>query len=323
VRLLPALEPCRPLAWARGGHRQTMLAEVLTWRAPAVTGQRHEVQLPDGDELVVRHEPGRSGVLVHLLHGMTGDGSSDYVRGIAAALRDRGHGILVMNHRGCGEGRGLSRGIYHAGRKEDVAAVVAFGRQLEPRSVQVAVGVSLSGNALLLSLGDDNLAWPDAALAFNPPVDLEACSQAIHRGVCRLYEMRFVHRLRHLVRDRERAGLLHDPPHLPRRIGIRGFDDHFTAPLGGFADADDYYSSCSAGPHLARARIPAAIVTTADDPFVPVEDLVRAAEGTPVEVHVEDHGGHMGYLDSSPNRRWLAYAVPECVESLASAASNR
>lgn len=317
--LLPELPACNPPVYARGGHGQTLWSHFLPWHAPEVGGERHEIGLADGDRLVARFEPGTSGVLVHLLHGLTGDASADYIRGMAGALRAQGHGILAMNHRGCGEGAGLARGIYHSGRKEDVAACVAYGRELEPENVQVAVGVSLSGNALLLSLADETLPWPDAALALNPPIDLDACSVAIASGFSRLYEMRFLRRLRRLVKAREAAGLLNAPVDLPPRIGLRGFDEHFTASQAGFTGADDYYARCSAGPHLGKAKVPAAIITAADDPFVPVEGLKRATAGTPVALHVEESGGHVGYLAKGA-KRWLEEAVPACVERLVAVA---
>ena len=318
---LPDLAPCAPPPWARGGHAQTLLAHLLPWRAPLVSGRRYEVPLPDGDALVVRHEPGTSGVLVSIAHGLSGDATSDYVRGSAAALRRAGHSILAMNHRGCGEGEGLARGIYHSGRKEDVAAVVAFGRALEPDAVHVALGVSLSGNALLLGLADPDLPKPDAALALNPPLDLAACSDAITTGFSRVYERRFVRRLRRLIRRRWEQGLLERAPRLSRGIGLRGFDDQFTAVHGGFVDADDYYRRCSAGPHLGRIEVPTTIVTAADDPFVPVQGLVDAARDTRVRLHVERHGGHLGYLSRRP-RRWLDYALPSLVEELLSVVSR-
>lgn len=318
---LPALAPCAPPLWARGGHAQTLLGHLLPWRAPVVSGRRHEVPLPDGDALVVRHEKGTSGVLVLIAHGLSGDATADYVRGSAAALRRSGHSILAMNHRGCGEGDGLARGIYHSGRKEDVAAAVAFGRALEPEAVHVALGVSLSGNALLLGLADPALPKPDAALALNPPLDLASCSRAIATGFSRVYERRFIRRLRRVVRRRWEQGLLEQAPSLPRGIGLRGFDECFTAVQGGFAGADDYYRSCSAGPHLGRIEVPATIVTAADDPFVPVGGLVDAVQGTDVRLHVEQHGGHLGYLSSRP-LRWLDYALPSLVDELVSVVSR-
>ena len=80
-------------------------------------------------------------------------------------------------------------------------------------------------------------------------------------------------RLRRVVDERWRDDLLDARPRLPRGLSLREFDHRFTAPHGGFADADDYYRRCSAGPHLKRVAVPTVIVTSADDPFVPVADL--------------------------------------------------
>src|SRR5688572_28527200 len=56
---------------------------------------------------------------------------------------------------------------------------------------------------------------------------------------------------------------------LSRIKSIREFDDAYTAPFHGFADANDYYQRASAMRVIDQISIPALIVTADDDPFVP------------------------------------------------------
>jgi predicted alpha/beta-fold hydrolase len=84
---------------------------------------------------------------------------------------------------------------------------------------------------------------------------------------------------------------------------VRSFDEAYTAPHHGFADASDYYQRASAIRVIDRIRVPALIMTAEDDPFVPVEPFREAAvRGNPnVTVVVTKHGGHCAYLEHAAN----------------------
>ena len=72
-------------------------------------GRRVEIPLPDGDRLVARHIVGRGGnVVLYLFHGIASNISADYMVRTAALGRRLGWDVYLVNHRGCGEGRGLA-----------------------------------------------------------------------------------------------------------------------------------------------------------------------------------------------------------------------
>ena len=281
-----------------------------------------EVELKDGDRLLVLELPGTSGVRVVIGHGLSGDTSSDYMRRAAEALSARGHGVWAVNHRGCGEGAGLAARPYHSGRSEDLQAVLAASRADAPELTQVVVGFSLSGNLALLHAAQQLEPRPDGIVAINPPVDLERASVAIHRGLNRLYELRFMWRLRREIQGRARAGLLRPRNEVPLTASLCEFDDLFTAPECGFDDRLDYYRRCSALPRLGQIETPAVILTAADDPFVDPA-VYRTAELPPnLLLHIERTGGHVGYLArrGAGWMRWLDAALVHYVEQLASLA---
>jgi predicted alpha/beta-fold hydrolase len=241
-----------------------------------------------------------SATVVYLFHGLGGDSESDYIRRTAAALP--GCTIVAFNHRGCGAGRGLARGPYHSGSTTDLAAAIDWGRARRPDARHVAIGFSLSGNTLLLLMARGG--GPDAAIAVNPPIDLAASADAISSGLNRVYDFRFVRQCRRDPRSRG-AGLR--PWHTLREV-----DELYTAPAAGFVDADDYYARCSSGPHLAAIGRPAVILTSGDDPFVPIASFDSVPDN--VHLHVEPVGGHMGYLDRKGH--WLDGALAAYVAAL-------
>lgn len=319
-------QPCDPPAWARGGHAQTLFGHLLPSRAPKLStdarSERVEIELADGERLVARVLPPErepSGVRVHLFHGLSGDVDSDYMRRAAERFVRSGHEVWAVNHRGCGEGRGLAGAPYHSGRTDDMQAVLAASRETGADLCHLVVGFSLSGNVALLLASQGLEPLPDGLVAVNPPLDLARTSTDIGRGLCRVYERRFVLRMRRGVRERERAGFGRRPHPIPALASMIDFDDLYTAPCCGFEDAWDYYARCSAGPRLGEVRTPSVVITAGDDPFVHPDGVGRAAPSEQVFVHVEPVGGHMGYLarDGGGCRRWLEPALDWYVAELA------
>jgi hypothetical protein len=314
---------CLPPYWARGGHAQTIASHFAPSRgarlAPDARTQQVFVDLADGDRLSVLARRGTSGVRVLVMHGLSGDTNADYVRRLAAALDERGHGVWAVDHRGCGFGRGLARRPYHSGRSDDLSALLRASRSEAPDLVHVVVGYSMSGNIALLHAGRREQPSADGVVAVNPPVDLARASRAVSQGLARLYDLRFVRRLARELEARHRAGLLARRYRVPLAATLCDFDELFTAPEGGFASAADYHARCSARPHLAAIATPTAIVTSADDPFVDPRAYDGVVLPSCVRLHVEASGGHVGYLERGgpPGTRWIDGAVVHYVEAVA------
>jgi predicted alpha/beta-fold hydrolase len=132
------------------------------------------------------------------------------------------------------------------------------------------------------------------------PLDLAAGSVAIGRGFNRLvYTTMFLRTMKPkaLEKLKQHPGLF-DAAKLAAARDLYEFDDIFTAPLHGFANADDYYARASAKPQLHRIRIPALVLNVRNDPFVPAASLPSPQEVGPcVTLWQPDEGGHVGFPD--------------------------
>jgi uncharacterized protein len=310
---LPPPLPFRPVRWAMGGHLQTLAGWLLPSNPPEPPWERLNLKLPDGDALVIKLARGTSDSVVYLFHGLGGSTDADYMRRAGALFHGAGHTVISVNHRGAGEGRGLAVHPYHGGSSADLAAVIQTGRGFFPECRHLAVGFSLSGNMLLLLLGqgDDAPALPDAAIAVNPPADLEQGSLRLRRGLNRIYDRRFTRRLWSEVEARWEEV----PSHRARTL--RAFDAAYTAPRAGFQNRDEYYARCSCGPALASITVPTVILATEDDPLAPSEQVTGYSLAPCIHLHVEPTGGHMGYIAKGlPGRRWLEPALDHYVEAL-------
>ncbi|HYR28564.1 MAG TPA: alpha/beta hydrolase, partial [Thermoanaerobaculia bacterium] len=113
----------------------------------------------------------------------------------------------------------------------------------------------------------------------------------------RFYVGRFLATLKKKVTRPDIAGLV-DLPRVLRSRNFTEFDDAATAPLHGFAGAEDYYARSSSIHYLGRITTPTLALNAEDDPFVPQESLVRAraAASAAIDFRTTPTGGHVGFI---------------------------
>ena len=146
----PSLNPIRGCG---AGIRRPSWADIWGERAKRLDGIPREVALPDGDRLVVRESvpsgweaPRPTAVLVH---GLAGSADASYLVRVGRRLYTLGIRVVRVNLRGAGEGFGLARGIYHAGRSDDLREVVNDLEARNPGSPIALIGFSLGANLVL------------------------------------------------------------------------------------------------------------------------------------------------------------------------------
>jgi len=310
-RIVPAA--FNPAWWLPSAHLQTMWP-ALAPRRLNLAVRRRRIELPDGDFLDVDWV-GERGPIIVLLHGLGGDSTSHYARGMLRAIASRGWRAALMYFRGCsGEPNRLARG-YHAGETGDLHTFITLLRQSEPQTPLAVIGYSLGGNVLLKWLGEQgNSATVEAAVAVSVPFNLANAADRVHQGFSRVYERRMLRSMQKLVtRKAARLTLPWDKRTIAAIGSLREFDDRITAPLHGFRDAEDYYARASCKPYLAAISTPTLVIHAADDPFmspavVPAERELSAA----LTLELSPHGGHVGFVGGEPwaPHYWLETRVP-------------
>jgi hypothetical protein len=138
------------------------------------------------------------------------------------------------------------------------------------------------------------------AVAVSVPFVLRDAMLRLNVGLSRVYRRHLMERLRATYR-RKRAAMpgLADLD-LDAMRDFFDFDDQVTAPLNGFAGADDYYARCSCRPFLRHIRTPTLILHALDDPFMFPHSVPRPDElGPGVCLEVSRHGGHVGFVGGS------------------------
>jgi predicted alpha/beta-fold hydrolase len=269
--------------------------------------------LGDGDALVGHYHAAKGDKpLAVLIHGLTGSAASDYVLVSTRHLMALGYPVLRLDLRGAGASQAVSKGRYHAGRSEDLAAALQALPDDLTRQGMLLVGYSLGANMLLKFLGEAAHGIELlGAVSVSAPFDLAICSR-------RILEPRnwFYHR--HLLNN-IKLEALHPTAELTEaeRTLIAGsrsiyeFDAGFIAPRHGFDGVADYHERCSARRYAPDIEVPTLIIHALDDPWIPraAYDLVDWSKLPHVRLVLTPSGGHVGFHDAASPVPWHDRAI--------------
>ncbi|MEX2131316.1 MAG: alpha/beta fold hydrolase [Pseudohongiellaceae bacterium] len=319
----------QPSVWLPNGHLQTLWRKFSAVSPLSLLRQR--IELADGDfidldwsatneELIKTDKP-----IVLLVHGLCGSSASGYVRSMQVCLTKFGFPAVALNFRGCsGEPNRLAR-AYHSGVSEDLQEVFARLQAAYPQKEFALVGYSLGANVTLKWLGESNPQQVRCAIAVSTPFSLAYCSESMKKGLGKYYGRFFLKRLvsvteykKQELRERGRQDqveILESCGDLNRLSSLWDFDDQVTAPLHGFADAEDYYEQCSSNRFLPLISTPTLLIQSLDDPIIPAGAL-PTGPGLNNNIHVEisGQGGHVGFI-SRHDRYWLEHRIIRFIES--------
>ncbi|PHQ24145.1 alpha/beta hydrolase [Marinobacter guineae] len=301
----------------RNGHVQSVWPTLFR-RVPMVNPETEILPTPDNDELHLDWYRQGSSRLAIVSHGLEGHSRRPYVLGLTRALLREGWDVLAWNFRSCGGVMNHQPRFYHSGATEDLSLVVNRGLADTYETLFMS-GFSMGGNLTLLYLGEQGEQVDSricGAVAYSVPCDLAGSADMLALPSRKIYMQRFLRDLK--VKMQEKA------EKFPELIDVSGFDsirsfhefdNHYTAPLHGFRDAQDYWARCSALGRLKDIRVPALMVNAADDPFLSPECFPesRRVLGAHVGLEVPRWGGHVGFVEHARDgfywseRRALAF----------------
>jgi predicted alpha/beta-fold hydrolase len=209
--------------------------------------------------------------------------------------------------------------MYHAGLTHDTLKVIEQIRTEHPETPVYLIGYSLGGNVSLKlagELGERGHELLTGVAGVSTPIDLGACVRAMSKLENRIYEWRFLTRLKERIRTRAK-----DQPGvyrldvLDRVKSVYEFDDKITAPYFGFGTADNYYETQSSKHFLDRIRVPTLLVQAKDDPLIPFDifDHPAIRDNRHIRLVAPEHGGHLGFLSNGYPRFWVDRVLIEWI----------
>ena len=290
-------------------HLHTLYASL--WRnVPEITYTRERIDTPDGDFLDLDWSKIGADKTIIVIHGMEGSSRSRYIPGIINAFNRRGWDGVAMNLRGCsGELNRLLRS-YHSGATEDVDTVVRHVLQQNRYQQLALIGFSLGGNQTLKYLGEQGPCLPKEiikAAAISTPCDLESSAWKLSERSNRLYLKNFLRNFQRKIRLKmqQMPGQISDQNYHEIK-SFKDYDDRYTAPLHGFANAEDYWTRSSSKPFLPNICIPTLLLNALDDPFLREESYPyeEARNSDYLFLETPTFGGHNGFVTFTPEHEY-------------------
>jgi predicted alpha/beta-fold hydrolase len=306
------IENFRPPLGLRSRHTQSLISsssirKQLVWRrSEQLRAAQQSVLLDGGDG--VRLEgylscqlAGEGRGLVVLLHGWEGSVNSNYILSNGARLFAAGFDVFRLNFRDHGDTHHLNPGMFHSNRLDEVVnALVDLQAQRQARNWMLA-GYSLGGNFALRVALRAPVAGLDLrqVVSVCPVIDPAKALQAMEQGNW-FYERYFERKWnRSLAIKRQCFPELYAEDDWSQLRSIRERTHYLATRYAGFKDSEAYYDGYSiAADRLAGLTIPSTILTSADDPVVPIEDFLQLPDLPELEVLISPHGGHCGFLQN-------------------------
>lgn len=305
-------------------HLETIFPALLR-RVKFAPYQRERISTPDDDFLDLDWAKQGSSKLVIISHGLEGNSSKPYIRGMAKAFHSNGYDILAWNFRGCSGEINKKLRFYHSGATDDLQTVIDHAKTLGYNEIYL-IGFSLGGNVTLKYLGEQSSKVSSLikkAVAISVPLNLHSSCLKISEPDNAIYSNRFLRNLKKKVRKKSAL--------MPDKISTTGlnkiktltdFDDTYTAPIHGFKNAIDYYTMCSSLYFLNDIKVPSLVLNALNDPFLapdchPVEEY---KEHKFVTVEAPYHGGHVGF--SQPSKHKLYWSEIRALSFIQDSASQ-
>lgn len=312
-------------SWARNAHLQTIWPRYLI-KKPELNVANERVSTPDGDFLDIAWcLPEEANIkdakaLVIIFHGLEGSVNSHYARYLIKRLKSDGFIVALMHFRSCSHEINMTAKAYHSGETGDAMQTIKHVKKRYPNLPIFGIGYSLGGNMLLKLLSETaGQKVLCAAVAISPPLLLEVCALRIQRGFSKVYQHYLLNRMKNnllekMLRIDMSQFIKLNRTQVKKISTFTEFDEDVTAPIHGFAGAEDYYSKCSALSMLSSITTNTLILHAKDDPFmtqavIPSEENLSSS----VAYELSEKGGHVGFLYGFPwaPKLWLQERISD------------
>jgi predicted alpha/beta-fold hydrolase len=330
----------RPPFWLRNRHIQSVLPSLpirrrlIHKRSAPMRAACEEVLLDCGDGVRLQSFHSRpskigqrsNGRVAVLLHGWEGSADSLYIVSLATALFERGFDVVRLNLRDHGTTHHLNQDLFHSCRLPEVIGALRAVQGMYPHTALSLAGFSLGGNFMLRAAAKatESDLRIDRVVALSPVLEPAETMLALEKGWA-TYHRYFVRKWGRSLLKKQAAWPKHfDIADLTRGHGLRHMTAELVRRFTDYPDLDAYLNGYAiTGDVLATLRVPALIITSLDDPIIPVAALDRVAKPDSLRVVVLPHGGHCGFVETLFQPSWAeAQMVGElCGNSAASGGS--
>ena len=312
----------QPPRLLRNAHLQSILASSKLRKPKLLKAAKNMLQVSREEILhagentrlhciISEHEPHGSNhnrPLVVLLHGWEGSAESSYMLSSATCLYNNGYDVLRLHLRDHGPSHHLNSDLFHGARIDEVVAAVKSINNLFTRESTYLVGFSLGGNfalrvAMRAKTHDLKLT---KVIAISPVVEPTNTMTALEKGAA-LYRAYFMRKWRRSLKLKHQA--------YPEKVVIEdvkssrdlmALTEMLVKQHTDFNSVDDYFHSYKlTGGALSDIDVPTIIITSKDDPVIPINDFDEIKPSPQVTVSIQTYGGHCGFIKDYNLNSWV------------------
>jgi hypothetical protein len=293
---------------------QTLLASsaIRKWGHNPVVGTAKEVILNAVGDVRLqgfysKQSKGNAKGLVMLLHGWEGSVNSTYIQGTGKFLYNNGYSVFRLNYRDHGNSQHLNRGLFYAVLLDEVFHAVRQVSEYEPGLPFYLAGFSMGGNFVLRiarKCAESPIENLSHIISISPVLDPEKSTYAIDD----------VPILRHYFRKKWQRSLqkkqacfpdLYDFNEVFALDTITDMTDLMLKRYSDYENSTIYFSKYAVlEDALMNVPVPTTIITSKDDPIIPVEDFYELKLNSLTDLIIHPYGGHNGFIESLSGRTW-------------------
>lgn len=291
-------------------HIQTILGLIALGPKPSkeYKTKRILISIPEGKlALDCTYQENKNSPTLLIIHGLTGSSSSAYVERISRLSYLQGFNIIRMNMRGCGNTEKLTPSIYNAGQSTDLQAVITYLIKNKNKKISI-LSYSLGGNLALKWAGEYKIPKQVLSLtAISPAIDLEKAGKASELPENWLYKIKILLNLKSLIKRKNiHLPNEYDLTQLSDISSVKDFDSIYQTKNTGYTSIKDYYDRASAINYIKDISLPTLIITSKDDPLVPVSSFhnKEIKSNKNITIMETKYGGHVGFLGKNKYERY-------------------
>ena len=238
---------------------------------------------------------------VLLFHGWEGSIDSAYILSAGRFLFNNGFSVFRLNFRDHGKSHHLNKGLFYATLIDEVFAAVKTISEITGDSPLFLAGFSLGGN-FALRIGQMHSKEPVKNLchivSISPVINPDKATSAIDRNmIIRRY---FLLKWRRSLSLKQKLyPELYDFNGIIPLKSCRSITDRLIEHYSSYKDAAEYFRCYTiTNSTLNDIRIPTTIITSKDDPVIPVDDFYSLNAKEPVNFIIHRYGGHNGFINN-------------------------
>ena len=293
-------------------HWQTIIPSFARVEALPSNIAREEFHTPDGGVILLDWAKVNSRKLLILSHGLCGSSRRHYILSLVKVFNREGWDCLAWNFRGTGPSPVSNFKYTTQNSTYELSWITQHALEQGHYEKVAYSGYSMGGNlsALYLSREASQLSPQVCGAAlFCSTIDLVESNLALHTFMGRRYTAHFLKPLIEQIKRNaaQNPGVV-NLDGLEKIHTFEAFDRRFTAPLNGFKDDADYYTTASAYRHFSKLKVPVLLVAPRNDPFLAGEcyPVDEARRNSCLFLEMPRYGGHCGFPTAKGEDWWPA-----------------